>query len=108
MPEKSAVCSNIHAPRVLITASQLSEKYPVEVWRPTAHWWERLRIWRETQILVEGRHWMMKHIRRGRPSFGYDERCVLFLVRRDAPGDWFLEMVLEQHRDAIMSVLQPK
>ena len=91
----------------LITAKQLAEKYPVNYVRPELYWRDRLRLWRETQYLVDGRHWVKLHRgQEGRPAFAYVEACIVFLVRRDAKEDEFCHEVYRLHKDAMIALLR--
>jgi hypothetical protein len=90
----------------MITAKQLNVKYPVEMVTSLRNWYDHLKFWRDTNILVLDRHWMMLHLgRRSPPEYGYTEPCVLFLVRRDAKEDEFCHMVYREHKDVILATI---
>jgi hypothetical protein len=97
----------VHEPWPLITAQQLAEKYPVELVTASQIWGTHLKFWRDNQLLVLDRHWMVQHVSRvGRPQIGYVEPCVLFLVRRDAKEDEFCHLVYRAHKPLIIACIR--
>lgn len=95
--------------REFLTTHKISERYAVDLAPITCYaiWCDRLKLWRDTEALVEKHQWVLrKDHRKGRRSYIYDEPCVLFLVRRDIRCDWFCEMVYEAHAEAIVNVLR--
>ena len=95
--------------RQLLTVRQIDERYPVAVSDSQNEWRRNLKVWREENYLIEGKQWVIKRhmIRaRGRPAYIYDEPSVLYLVKKNAEDNWFLQEVMTAHCAAIMSVLR--